>query len=200
MFIVGLTGMSGAGKSRVCELLGSAGIALINTDEVYHGIISGPGPCVAEIAARFGNGVTAADGSVDRVALGGIVFSSRRALDDLNAITHKYVLAAVNAELDALESDGVKAVAVEVPLLFESGFDAECSLTVGVVAPREVCVERIIKRDGITREKAEKRLARQHDEQFFRRRCDLIIENGAEGEPRIDTLLKIIKENTDGKE
>ena len=105
MLIIGLTGMSGSGKSYVCDRLRGAGIEVINTDEVYHGIISKHGPCVAEIAARFGNGVVAGDGSLNRRALAPIVFSSRRALDALNGITHKYVFAAVGGMIDTLEKE-----------------------------------------------------------------------------------------------
>ena len=86
-FVIGVTGGIAVGKSSVLDLLGQRGAATIDADAVYHELIGRGGPLVGPIEARFGKDMVAADGSIDRRALAGIVFADRAALADLDAIT-----------------------------------------------------------------------------------------------------------------
>ena len=78
---------------------------------------------------------------------------------------------------DAHRRAGARAVVIDAPQLFEAGVEKECDLTLGVIAPTVLCIERIMARDNISRENAEKRLAAQHDNDYFRRHCTAVIEN-----------------------
>ena len=149
MYIVGLTGISGSGKSHVGRLLGEKGIPVIDTDKVYHALISGKSKCTDEIADKLGNRFIRADGSVDRPALAKTVFASKEKLALLNSVAHRHILARVDDEIAELENRGERAVIVEAPQLFESGYDARCDLIIAVVADPDIALERIIKRDGV---------------------------------------------------
>jgi len=199
MFKIGLTGMSGSGKSYISDIFRLRGFAVINTDKVYHEIISKPGECVDEIASQFGDSVINIDGSIDRKALSQIVYNSREAMDNLNKITHKFVDRETDRILKSLDREEFDEVIIDVPLMFESGFDGKCDIVVGVIAPYELCIERIVDRDGIDVSTAEKRLASQHNADYFREHCDYIINNdGSPLENQIEKLYAIIKEKKHG--
>ena len=189
--VVGLTGMSGAGKSYVAAHFGSAGFNIIDADKVYHTLVSYDSDCIREIEKEFGSSVINPDRSLNRSALAPVVFADSEKLALLNRITHKYVLAEIRKEISALSGICV----VDAPQLFESGFDAECDVIIGVVADIEVCVERIVTRDKITSEKARIRLANQHGRDYFESRCDVIIvNNGNDISNDIENTIKMIKE------
>ncbi len=193
MYTVGLTGMSGAGKSYIASCLFESGFNIIDADAVYHELVAGDSECIRELEAVFGSAVINADRSLNRPELAKLVFSDREKLKLLNNITHKYVLNEIRLKI--AQSD--KACIVDAPQLFESGFDAECDLIIAVVAEREVCIKRITERDGISKEKAESRLSNQHDAEFFRSRCDIIIENnGNDISKDIENTIKLIKEKS----
>ena len=100
MFIFGLTGPSGAGKGTITELFAKYKVYSVDTDAVYHRLLIPPSACLDELTARFGTGVLSPDGSLNRQALAAVVFSDDNALADLNAITHKYILARTKEALD----------------------------------------------------------------------------------------------------
>lgn len=193
MFTVGLTGMSGAGKSYVSAYLCDNGFYIINADEIYHELVSCESACIRELESVFGSAIINTDRSLNRAELAKIVFSDRKKLGILNTVTHKYVLNEMR-----LRIAGNSGICIaDVPQLFESGFDSECDITVAVVAERDVCLSRIIERDGLTREQAEKRLNNQHDAEFFKSHCDIIIENnGKDISSDIENTIKLIKEKS----
>lgn len=182
--IIGLCGRSGSGKGYVSKLFFRRGIPSVDTDAVYRELMSGdreaPSECLAEVSREFGEEVIAPDGSLDRRALADIVFApgAQDRLRTLDRITHKYILAECLRRITEYEKRGVKAVILDAPLLFESGFDTQCDITVFVSAPEEVCISRICERDGISPYKAEQRLASQMSREELRRLCDEEIENG----------------------
>ena len=178
MIVLGLTGQSGAGKSYVCDILRGAGIPCLDTDRVARYVCEAGTPCLAELHEAFGDGILLPDGSLDRKALGKIVFSDREKLQLLNNITHKYIRAETEEWLNTYRCAGAALAVVDAPVLFESGFDALCDCTAAVIAPEEIRLARILRRDGITEEAARARLASQHDDGFFETRCDYIIRNG----------------------
>ncbi len=174
MLIVGLTGASGSGKGYLSSLLSDKDICIIDTDRVYHKMISSPSPCVEALVSAFGEEIRDKKGGIDRAALGSIVFLSKEKLEQLNSIAHRFIREKCN---EIIEICGSKIVILDAPVLFESGFDDMCDLTVGVVASEEIRIERIIKRDGISREKAYVRIKNQHSDDWFREKCDIVIEN-----------------------
>lgn len=93
-------------------------------------------------------------------------------LTALNRITHKHIIAEINAWLEGRAKAGDTLAVVDAPQLFESGFDKHCDFIIGVIADREVRIRRIVARDGIDRTAAEKRIDSQHSDEFFTEHCD----------------------------
>ena len=179
--LVGLCGMSGAGKGYVADIFMSFGIPSIDTDAVYRGMTSPSdhlSDCMKELAARFGNGIVCGDNSLNRPVLRDLVFSGdREALNDLNRITHRFILEETRKTASRLYSGGSSVVLIDAPLLFESGFDKECSRNICVTAPETTLIRRIMKRDGITEADAVKRLMNQTSQCETASKCDYIIVN-----------------------
>src|SRR5258708_21546367 len=124
MRIIGLTGGRGSGKSAVSEMRRELGAPVVDADEGA-GVVVEPGqPALAEIRDRFGDGVFAADGSLDREKLADVVFRDERAREDLNAITHPRVRAWMAERMQEAAAAGAPAVVLDIPLLFESGLTA----------------------------------------------------------------------------
>ncbi len=184
-----MCGRSGSGKGYVSKKFAEFGIPSIDTDAVYRSLTADPSnsdnPCLAALVERFGSGVLRNDKTLDRRALANIVFGEGggSALRDLNHITHRFILEKTEGEIEKLEKGGYRAVIVDAPLLFESGFDAKCDVIVAVVCSDATSVKRIVARDGISEADAAKRLASQHSVEFLRSRADIVIENelNAEG-------------------
>lgn len=178
MLKIGLAGGSGSGKGTVSSLLSQAGIPSFDCDAVYHDLISRDGLLTREIVKAFGEGVRSKDGGIDRRALADVVFHDKDKLAELNRITHKEILAVLAEWEKRAEQQGITAILVDAPLLFESGLDRECDLTLAVTAPTGVRIERIVSRDGITRKEAEERISAQISDEELSRRADVVISNG----------------------
>ena len=201
MQIIGITGGSGAGKSEVCRILGERGIPIFDADKEYARIAAPNSPCVREIAQAFGDGIIAPDGSLRRRELGAIVFApgaeDKRRI--LNRITHRYVCSAAEAWLRECSARGERYAVIDAPMLFESGLNERCDTVVFVTADRQTRIDRIMRRDGIDEARARARIDAQHDDDFFRSRCDTVIENckGAELAPAVDALLLSLDRRAD---
>ena len=183
MKVIGLCGGSGAGKGTVCSIFNDFGIKSIDTDKLYHSLISTDSECTMELISAFGDGIYSNPG-INRKALRDIVFSAPEKLRLLNKITHKHILASVRRFI--AESADAPAVIVDAPLLFESGFDKECDLTVCVIADNDVRIKRITERDGITVANAKARIDSQIPNSALVEKCDYAIENNStESELRI---------------
>ena len=169
--IIGITGGTGCGKTTLLKLVEQAGGLVLDCDAIYHQLLRTDPSLPAAIEARFPG--TVENGQLQRKKLGAIVFSDEKALLDLNTITHKAVKQEVLRQLEARP----KLAAIDAIALFEGGLAELCDTTVAVTAPTEDRVRRLILRDGITEEYARSRIAAQHEEDWFRQRCDCILEN-----------------------
>ena len=195
MKIIGLCGGSGSGKTTATEIFASLGAAVIDTDLVWHELCRPGSDCVRELADEFGHDIIDGDGGLDRLALGAIVFADSVKRARLNAISHALIKDETVRRLHMYESSGYDAAVVDAPLLFESGFDKLCCVTVGVVTDRETRIARIIARDGIDKARAEARIAAQITDEELRRRCDYIIVNDGDKNAlyeRVESLYKQI--------
>lgn len=181
MKTIGLTGPSGSGKGALESILLRHGVPFLDTDAVYHEMVSRPSDCLRELKSTFGDFILSADGSLDRKRLAAYVFDSEgdRAsrLEALNRVTHKHVLDVVRLWLRQKESEGYKAAIVDAPLLYESGFDEECDLVIAVLAHKEVRLARIMLRDGISEKEARARIDAQPSDDFYKERADFVINN-----------------------
>ena len=180
MKIIGVTGPSGSGKTILTEYFAERGITTVDADKLYHSMLIPPSRCLDEIFKAFGSGVFNPDGSLDRAALSGVVFSDPEKLRLLNSTVLRLVLDEIRVILARLKENGEKAVIIDAPTLIESGFDKECDSILCVSAGKDVRVERIIRRDGITKERALRRIAAQKDDSELERLSDFVIENNGD--------------------
>ncbi|MBE6586865.1 MAG: dephospho-CoA kinase [Ruminococcaceae bacterium] len=202
ILVIGLCGRSGSGKGYVCERFSAFGIPSVDTDKVYREILEKEGSqCLAELVAEFGKDILS-EGKLDRRALSAIVFApgNENKLERLNAITHKYILSETNERIESYKKNGCRAVLVDAPVLFESGFDSICDFTLCVTAPDSVCVERICARDSRTKEEALSRLANQKSADELRRLCSFEIVNDGEADVLAQVLEVINKLGAGGKD
>lgn len=175
MLVIGLCGGSGSGKSTVAGLLKEHNILHVDTDSIYRSLISSPSECTKELTDEFGVAIINTDGSINRPGLAEIVFNDKNKHTALNRIAHKHVLNVVREIISS--SSEYLAVCVDAPMLFESGFDKECDIIVAVTAPLEDRIDRIIKRDNITREAAIKRINSQLTDSELESKADFVIKN-----------------------
>lgn len=176
MLKIGLTGGIGAGKSEVSGLLASYGAVLVDADLIAREVVAPGTEGLKAVVAEFGPQVLRADGSLDRPALGALVFSDPERLRALNAIVHPLVRAR-SAELE--EAAAPDAVVVhDVPLLAENGLAPLYDLVVVVDAPDEVRLDRLVRLRGMAEAEAKARMAAQATREARLAVADLVIDNG----------------------
>lgn len=186
MKIIGLTGQSGAGKGTLASLFAEAGIPVVDADAVYHELLIPPSPCLDELRTEFTDAVLNADGTLNRPALASLVFDrtedGKVRLRRLNEITHRYVIDRTLALLSDYKERGCKAAVIDAPLLIESGLHQRCDRVVAILAERDVRVERLMKRDGLDRERVLARLDAQPDVSFYIGHADILTYNNGSAE------------------
>ena len=199
MIVIGLTGATGAGKGVFGKVAKEKyGFVHIDTDKTARSVVEPGKPCLCDIREFFGEDVINADGTLNRKKLGSIVFTDAEKLKKLNELTHHYITDEVNKIIAEAEKNGEKAVIIDAPLLFESGEDELCDLTVGVVADECTRKNRIMCRDCISEEMADNRIASGKCSDFFKEKCDYILENDGtehEFENKICSLIDLIMKN-----
>lgn len=179
MKILGLTGGSGVGKGAASAHFIHLGCGSIDADAVYRRLCTDCRPMLDKLQFVFPN-ILFPDGSLNRKALGAIVFADPEKLMQLNGITHPYVRAETSRLLQEQWERGVPVCILDAPVLFESGFDDLCDATCGILASRDVRIARIIQRDGLTPEYAALRIDAQPTDDWYRDKCDYILTNDAD--------------------
>ena len=169
--IIGITGGTGCGKTTLLTEIEKLGGLVLDCDAIYHELLRSDRRLLDAIETRFPGVVE--EGQLNRKKLGTIVFADNQALLDLNSITHSAVKEAVLCKLQSQP----KLAAIDAIALFEGGLAELCDLTVAITAPAETRVQRLMARDNIPEDYARSRIAAQHDESWFRERCDEILEN-----------------------
>ena len=172
--IIGITGGTGCGKTTLLEMIRQHGGLVLDCDRIYHGLLQTGGEMVDRLAQRFPEAME--DGILNRKKLGTIVFSDPAALVELNEITHS----AVKAEVLRLLAGKPALAAIDAIGLFEGGLAELCDVTVAVTAPEEARIRRLKARDSIPESYARARIAAQKKEDWFRQRCDYVLENDGE--------------------
>ena len=182
MKILGLTGPSGSGKTLFSRFLGSRGYPCINADELYHSMLVPPSALLDSIRAEFGDSFFDENGVLDRKALGKLVFSSKESLERLNATVLPAVIEKIRSIAKYYEQNGAKILIIDAPTLFEAGYDKSCDMTVSILAPASLRIERISERDEISTSDALLRTQAQKDDSFYYERSDRVIVNDADEE------------------
>jgi dephospho-CoA kinase len=176
--VIGLTGGIGSGKSTVAALLAERGARVIDTDRVGHEVYLPGTEGFRRVVEAFGPGVVAADGSIDRAALGAIVFRDPAALRRLNGIVHPLIGAETARRVAALRTEGFAGpIVLEIPLLVEAGWRGIVDRVWVVAVSRETAVARASARSNLPRAEVERRIDAQIPDAERRRHADLVIEN-----------------------
>ncbi len=192
MKIIGITGGTGCGKTTALNELERCGALLIDCDAVYHRMLETDRPMLDEIEKYFPGAVI--DGKLDRKALGAVVFTDEEALRDLNIITHRHINLEIRRILREHAMNGGTLAAIDAIELFSSGLAKRCTATIGVIADREVRIDRIMRRDGISREYAMMRVNAQRPNEYFIQKCSHVLENNGSQEEFIEKCRKTFEE------
>ena len=177
---VGLTGGIACGKSTVSRMLEACGAAIVDADRIAREVVRPGTPALDEIREAFGAGVLTPEGELDRKRLGSIVFADPKARRRLESITHPRIRAEMLRQMTEWnEKDPDKLVVLDIPLLYESGLENKYDFAeiIVVYIPREMQIERLMQRDGLSRQEAERRLAAQWPIEEKRSRADVVIDN-----------------------
>ena len=188
--VLGLTGGTGAGKTSALNAIRELGGEIIDCDAVYHEMLDNDQELRNTINAAF-PGVFGADGKLNRQKLGQEVFAKKERLDKLNAIVFRFLIPELERRLDSAP-DGLYAI--DAINLIESGLDRLCDRTIAVTAPTELRVRRIMARDNISEQYARLRISAQKPDEFYRSKCDLELNNGAETAETFQREAKLLFE------
>jgi dephospho-CoA kinase len=173
MFIIGLTGSIGMGKSTTAKFFAEEGVPVHDADAVVHRLYDGG--AVPAIEAAFPG--TTANGKVDRNKLAAHLVAHPGDFKKLEALVHPLVRAAEQAFLAEAERNGSEVVVLDIPLLYETAGEARCDAVVVVSAPAEVQRARMLERSGMTDERFEAILARQVPDAVKRERADFVVDS-----------------------
>lgn len=194
---VGLTGGIGSGKSTVARMLGGAGFAVVDADQVARDIMTPGSPVLEEVAAAFGADLIGDDGVLDRGELARRAFATTEDTQRLNAITHPAIRAESERRFAAAEEAGEQAVIYDMPLLVDLGLNQDMDLTVVVDVDKEERIRRLVDKRGLDEADARARMAQQIDDATRLAAADVVIDNNGPLdalEPQVAALIKKIKD------
>ena len=177
MRVIGLTGGIASGKSTVARILARLGAAVVDADQLAREAVLPGTPAHEAIVAAFGPAILQHDGTLDRTALGRLVFADPEARRRLEAITHPAIRALAEQHLSALRKAGTQFVLYVAPLLIEARATDRVDEIWVVYADRETQLARLMTRDGLSRQEAEQRLAAQMPMEEKARYGSVVIDN-----------------------
>ena len=193
---VGLTGGIGSGKSTVARMLGGAGFAVVDADQIARDIMEPGSPVLDEVAAEFGADLIGADGALNRGELARRAFATTEDTKRLNAITHPAIRAESERRFAAAEAAGEQAVIYDMPLLVDLGLYQDMDLTVVVDVDKEERIRRLVAKRGLDEADARARMAQQIDDEARLAAADVVIDNNGPLdalEPQVAALVEKIK-------
>jgi dephospho-CoA kinase len=191
VFVLGVTGGIGCGKSTVAGICHAAGLPLIDADQLSRAVTGPGGAAIADLKVIFGDGAITEEGGLDRKKMAGLVFSDKRLLDQLSATVHRFVILEMGEQVQRLDEAGQRAVVLDVPIPVKRGFLDICDQVWVVWADDEIRLERLAAR-GMDREEARRRMAMQMSREQYTDLADFVLENNgslAELEEKVAQLL-----------
>ena len=176
MNVIGITGSSGAGKSTICDILQKEyDVKVLNADKIAKRLSKRGTSYINAIVEKFGKDIVDEEGELKRKKLAEIIYTDSKKRELLNSCTFQYIRNEIQKQIE--NENKVNTIIIDAPLLFECELDKLCNIVIGVVATKEVQLERVVARDNIDYEHAEKRLNAQQENDFYIQKCDIVIEN-----------------------
>ena len=191
MTVIGITGPTGSGKTTTLEELKKRNFQVVDCDRLYYELLREDASLRQKLTDTFGP-VFLPDGQLDRAALSAKVFGDQKELDKLNRIVYPAVRSGVERKMAACSKSGFVIDAIN---LIESGLGELCDYTIGITAPPEVRLKRIMARDNISQERAEARIKAQKADKFYRKNCTFLLENRAGSKSEFQRLISEFLEN-----
>jgi|TARA_B100000530_G_C15797657_1_gene424235 dephospho-CoA kinase len=177
MFVIGLTGGIGTGKTSVSNILSSLGASMINADKIGHKIYEPNSEGWMEVVNAFGKEILNENQEIDRKKLGSIVFKDKKYLDQLNSITHPRIYSEIESELQTLSNNNVTVSVVEAALLIEAKWTSLADEVWVTVSNENIIYKRLEKRDGLNIEAIKARISSQMSTKEKLKFADVIIKN-----------------------
>lgn len=191
MYMIGLTGGIGSGKSTVADMLRAHGFPVVDADQIAREIMEPGSPVLDEVATAFGADLIDERGVLDRAALARRAFASEATTQKLNAITHPAIRAESARRFEQLARAGEKAAVYDMPLLIELGMHRDMDFTIVVDVDAEKRVQRLVEKRGLDADDARNRIERQISDAERRAAADEVIDNNGtleELQQRVDAV------------
>lgn len=173
--IVGITGQTGAGKSTFAKILNKSGIPIIDADIEAKEVFKKDKSLIPLLKEEFGSDITNSNGALDRKLLASRAFASDENTNKLNNIMLPSIISEIKNKIEFFKKSKENIIAIDAPLLFESGLNEICNIIISVTAGYATRLDRIIKRDNITIDLAKKRISAQKSEKYYKDKSDIIL-------------------------
>ena len=176
-YILGLTGSIATGKSTVAKLFLSAGIPVVDADLGARAVVLPGAPGLADIIEHFGEAYLLSDGTLDRKRLGALIFSDREKRKELDVLLKERINDWIQAEKERYISEGHKLIVLDIPLLYEGGYEDSCDAVMVVYVPEELQVQRLMSRNHLDADEAARRMQSQLSIEKKKELADFVIDN-----------------------
>lgn len=174
--ILGLTGGIATGKSTVVKVFKELGFPVVDADVIAREIVEVGMPALAEIVSTFGTEILQPDGSLDRKKLGALVFSDKEKRQKLNALLSPFLREAILSQIE-MKKDRASLVVVDIPLLYEGGYEKDMDQVAVVYVPETIQLDRLMERDHLTEQEAWQRINSQLSIEQKKQRADIVFDN-----------------------
>ena len=191
MFVLGVTGGIGSGKSTVSRLLAERGLRVLDADEISHMVTDPGGLAIEEISEAFGKRAVDANGGMNRRYMSTVVFKDNRKLDELSAIVHRHVFEYIDKEIQSEREKKTKCLVLDVPIPVKKGFVDHCNQIWVVTCDERIRLERLVDR-GMDREDAIRRMAVQMNDDEYCSIADQVIDNSGDINDLSEKVNKLI--------
>ena len=192
MRIIGLTGGIGSGKSTASNYLLQKGYPVIDADKIAREMVSPESQILFKLADCFGKNILNQDGSLNRKHLAAIAFSSKEQKENLDHIMLNEIVQTIPREIESYDKEGKELIFIDAPLLFETGLDKKSHEIWVVDATDEIRMERVIKRDGSTREEVLARVEKQMSREEQHKRASYVLDNSTTTEALYEQIDKLL--------
>lgn len=196
MRIIGITGGIGTGKSTILNLLKEKYHAyIVEADKLAHQLMQPGQEAYIQIVEHFGEEILDEKGYINRKQLGEIVFKQRECLEELNAIVHPAVKTYIKKDIEEKKESNIELYVIEAALLIEDGYKAICDEIWYIYVEKEERIRRLILGRGENRQKWEQIIKQQSSEEFYRKYCDTVIDNGKSMEITAEIVKEILSKS-----